>query len=98
MDLNLNDNGDDDSNASDESFNHDEEYQDEFDKEEKTRFEDLATDEVQDDHFQLPFQQHQALMTTIQPKARSAKGRSVKGRKQKANKRKCSIPQQSEWG
>ena len=56
MDLNLNNNGDDNSNASDESFDHDEEYQDEFDEEEKTRFEDLATDEVQDDHFQLPFQ------------------------------------------
>ena len=60
LDLNLDDDDDDNSNASDESFDHDQEYQDEHDKEEATRFDDLATDEVQEDHFQLPFQQHQA--------------------------------------
>ena len=60
LDLNLDDNDDDDSNASDESFDHDKEYQDEHDKEEKTRFDNLATNEVQEDHFQLPFQQNQA--------------------------------------
>ena len=46
LDLNLDDNNDDNSNASNESFDHDKEYQKEFEKEEKTRFEDLATDEV----------------------------------------------------
>ena len=54
LDLNLDDNNDDNSNASDESFNHDKEYQKEFEKEGKDK--DLATNRVQDNHFQLPFQ------------------------------------------
>ena len=90
LDLNLNDDDNNDSNASDESFFHDKEYQEEFNKEEKMRFEDLATDEVQDDHFQLPLQQHQALLTFNKSKVRSAKLRSVKGTEQKTNKRKWS--------
>ena len=53
LDLNLDDNNDNDINASDESFDHDKEYQDEFDKEGKD--DDLATDEVQDDHFSFCF-------------------------------------------
>ena len=96
LDLNLNDKDDDDSNVSDESFDHDKEYQEEFEKEEKTRFEDLATDEVQDDHFQLPFQQHQALLTFNQSKLRSAKLRSVKGTEQKTNKHKWRKTRQNE--
>ena len=56
LDLNHDDNNDNNSNVFDESFDHDKDYQDEFDKEEKTRFDDLATDKVQEEHFQLPFQ------------------------------------------
>ena len=55
LDLNLNNDDDNDSSASDEGFDHDKEYQEEFEKKEKTRFEALATDEVQDNHFQLSF-------------------------------------------
>ena len=90
LDLNLDDDDDDDSNASDESFDHDKEYQEEFEKEEKTRFDDLATDEVQDDHFQFPFQQHQAatLLTDNPSKIRSAKIRSVNKMKRKKIQRK----------
>ena len=90
MDLNLNNDDDDNSNASDESFDHDKEYQEEFGKEEKTRFDNLATEKTQDDHFQLQFQQHQALLTFNQSKLRSKKLRSVKGTEQKTNKRKWS--------
>ena len=46
LDLNMDDDDDDDSNASDESFVNDQEYQDEHDKEEETRFDNLATDEA----------------------------------------------------
>lgn len=81
LDLNLNNDDDNDSSASDEGFDHDKEYQEEFEKKEKTRFEALATDEVQDNHFQLPFQQYQALLTLNQSKLRNEKLRSVKGEK-----------------
>ena len=72
LDLNLND---DDRNASDESFDHDEEYHKEFDKESKDK--DLATGKVHDTHFQLPFQQHHALVTDKPSKVRS-EGNAVK--------------------
>ena len=74
------DDDDDDSNASDESFEHDEEYQKEFDNDEKKGDEDLNTDESQEDHFNLPFQQHHALLTD-HPKSRSvrkSKGKIVR--------------------
>ena len=76
LDLNMDDD-DDDSNASDESFKHDEEYQKEFDNDENRGDKDLNTDETQEDHFNLPFQQHHALLTD-HPKSRSVKSRSVK--------------------
>ena len=60
LNLNLDNDNDNDSNASNESFDHDKEYQDEFDREGKD--EDLATNKVQDNHFQLPFQQYHALL------------------------------------
>ena len=41
-----------------------------------------------DNHFQLPFQQHHALLTDNQSKLRSVKLRSVKGTKKKTNKHK----------
>ena len=85
LNLNLYDDNNNDRNASDESFDHDKENQEELDKEEKTRFYDLAKDEVQEDHFQLPFQQHQAaaLLLDKLSKIRSAKVRSVKEKKKK---------------
>ena len=93
LDLNLDDDDDDYSNSSDESFDHDKEYQEEFEKEEKTRFEDLATDEVQDNHFQLPFQQHQAATLLIDNLStiRSTKVRSVKEMRKKKIQRKPEV-------
>ena len=78
LDLNMDDD-DNDSNASDESFKHDEEYQKEFDNEEKKGDEDLNTDESEEDYFNLSFQQHHALFTD-HPKSRSVKSRNVKSR------------------
>ena len=85
LNLNLYDDNNNDRNASDESFDHDKENQEELDKEEKTRFYDLAKDEVQEDHFQLPFQQHQAavLLLDNHSEIRDAKVKSVKEKKKK---------------
>ena len=79
LDLNMDDN--DDSNVSDESFDHDEEYQKEFKKENKD--EDLATYENQEDHFQLPFQQHQALLTDQSDQSKSGSVKRLKPQKHK---------------
>ena len=57
FDLNRDDN-DDDSNASDEIFKHDNKYQKESDNELKRREQGLTTNETQDEHFQNPIQQH----------------------------------------
>ena len=64
-------------------FVNDQEYQDEHDKEEETRFDDLATDEAQETHFQLPFQLHQTatLLADDLSKLRTVKVRSVKEKK-----------------
>ena len=55
LDLNLDDDDDDDSNASDESFVNNQEYQDKHDKEEENIFDDLATEEAQETHFNFHF-------------------------------------------
>ena len=68
LDLNRANDDNDNINASDESFDHEEEYQKEFDND-KNRDEDLATDESQEDHFQNPIQQHHLFL--INSKARS---------------------------
>ena len=78
LDLNIHDD-DADSNASDKSFKHDEEYQKEFDNNKRNGDEDLNTDEIQEYHFNLPFQQHHALLTD-HPRSRSVKSRSVESR------------------
>ena len=57
LDLNRADDNDNNSNASNESFINDKEYQKEFDNDKKGD-EDLATNETQEDYFLLPFQQH----------------------------------------
>ena len=81
LDLNLDDDDNDDSNAYDKSFVNDQEYQDKHDKEGETRFDDLATNKAQETHFQLPFQLHQAatLLADHLSKLRSVKVRSMKG-------------------
>ena len=84
LNLILNDNNNDNSNALDESFDDDKEYQKEFEKEGED--EDLATNKVQDNHFQLPFQHHHALVTDKPSKARSVgkmKKRTKKHKRQK---------------
>ena len=83
LDLNLDDNNNDNSNTFDDSFEHNKEYQEEFDRKEKDN--DLATNKVQEDHFPLPFQQHQAatLLTDKPSKLRSTKVRSMEGLKKK---------------
>ena len=65
LDLNLY-NDDNNSNASDESFVHNDEFNKEFEKEGKD--ENLTTDEVHENYFQLPFQLHHALLTHNQSK------------------------------
>ena len=69
------------SNTSDKSFDHDKEYQKEFEKERKD--EDLATNKVQEDHFQLPFQQHHDLLTDNLSKMRSVWKSKKKGTKKR---------------
>ena len=68
LDLNHANDDNDNSNASDESFDHDEEYQKEFDNKEN-RDEDLAINKTQKDQFQNPIQQHHSHLTNS--KARS---------------------------
>ena len=96
LNLNLDNNDDDNSNTSDESFDNNKEYQGDFDKEGKDN--NLATNEVQEDHLQLPFQQHQTatLLTDNPSKIRSAKSRSVKGMKKKTKKHKRQKIQRNE--
>ena len=79
------DNDDNNSNASDKCFKHDEEYQKEFDNDKKKGDEELNTDESQEDHFNLPLQQHHTLFTD-HPKSRSVKSRSVESRRVKKPK------------
>ena len=84
LDLNMNDDND-NSNASDESFDHDKEYQKEFVNDKKKGDEDLNTDKTQEDYFNLPFQQHHALLTD-QPKTRcvrESRKRTLKHKQQK---------------
>ena len=58
LNFNLDNNDDNDSNTSDESFDQDKGYQKQF--KHKSKDEDLATNKAQEDHFQLPIQQHHA--------------------------------------
>ena len=86
LDLNLDDKNNDNSNAPDESFDYGKEYQEEFDREGND--DDLTTNEVKDDHFQLPFQQNHAHLIDKPSNIRSAKVRSVKELKKKTKKHK----------
>ena len=64
LDLNRADDDDNNSNASNKNFVHDKEYQKEFDNNLRKEDKDLNTNGTQEDHFRLPFQQHNALLTT----------------------------------
>ena len=69
LDLTRADDDDGNSNAFEESFVHNKEYQKEFDNDKKGD-ENLETNEIQEDHFHFPFQQYHSLLT-------SSKTRSV---------------------
>lgn len=75
FDLNCNDD-DDDSITSNESFEHDDKDQKEFDDEIKSDEQRLATDETQDENFQDPIQQHNA--SDIKPNDNNASDFSSK--------------------
>ena len=87
LDLNLDDNNDKNSNASDKSFDCNKEYQ--IKSEIECKDEALSTNEVQDDHFQLLFQQHHALITDKPSKMRSV-GKSKMKRTKKHKLRRFS--------